>query len=133
MTMGVKRLEDLEAFKLALEFKQGVYRLVSGCDEARRDYRFKSQLFDAAAGVPANIAEGWKRFSAGAMSIFLTFALSSLEEAKVWLRDGIDRGYFSAADCTAVLELGNRCGAATMALWKSLQPHTRKGKSRHGP
>jgi len=50
---------------------------------------------------------------------FVRCALGSLEEAKTRVRDGVDRGYFSAADANAALTFGNRCGAATMALWKT--------------
>ena len=88
--MGVKRLEDLIAFKLAVEFKRGVYRIVKKSADA----------------------------------------LGSLEETKRRLKDGIDRGYFTAAECADVLELGNRCGAATMALAKSLRAFAKQSRRR---
>jgi four helix bundle protein len=128
--MGVKRLEDLIAFKLAVEFKRGVYRIVKKSADACADLRYRSQIFDAASSIEANIAEGWRRFSAGDMAHFLTFALGSLEETKRRLKDGIDRGYFTAAECADVLELGNRCGAATMALAKSLRAFAKQSRRR---
>ena len=124
--MGVKRLEDLVAFRLALEFKRGVYAIVRKSPQAWNDLRYRSQLFDAASGVEANIAEGWKRFSAGDMALFLRYALSSLEEAKRRLKDGIDRGYFTDSDCSEILVIGYCCGAATMGLWKVLQEFAAK-------
>jgi len=117
--MVVKRLEDLVAFQLALEFKRSTYALVHSSPAANNDLRFKSQLFDSAASVEANIAEGWRRFAPGEMAQFLRYALGSLEEAKRRVQDGIDRGYFRPDDCEAALTLARRCGAATMALWKS--------------
>ena len=48
--MGVKRLEDLVAYQLALEFKKRVYALVRENPEAFRDYRYRSQLFEAVEG-----------------------------------------------------------------------------------
>lgn len=78
--------------------------------------------------MESNIAEGWKRYTAGEMAHFLRFALASLEEAKRRLRDGIDRGYFQESECAQILTAGNRCGAATMALIKALQ-----GFAKHPP
>ena len=119
--MGVKKLDDLVAFLLAVEFKRGIYRIVRSSPDAWADLRYRSQIFDAARSVEANIAEGWKRFSAADMARFFRIALGSLEEAKRRLMDGVDSGYFSAADCKDTLVLGNRCGAALTALWKSLR------------
>jgi len=54
------------------------------------------------------------------MAQFLRYALACLEEAKRRFRDGIQRGYFSGATCAEALTFGDRCGAATMALWKTV-------------
>lgn len=56
-SVGVKRLEDLKAWQLARAFKLEVYRLVKSRPEAYRDFRFRSQIFDSAAGNEMNIAE----------------------------------------------------------------------------
>jgi four helix bundle protein len=122
--MGVKRLEDLVAYQLAVEFKKQVYALVRANAEANRDFRYRSQLFEAVASVEANLAEGWRRFGAGEMAQFIRFGLASLEESKRRLKDGVHRGYFTDEQCESVLVPGNRCGAAMMALWRSLQPFT---------
>jgi four helix bundle protein len=122
----------MHAFRLAVDFKQRVYDLVNSHYAARQDVRYKEQLFDAASSVEANIAEGWARYVAGEMSVFLRYALGSLEEAKRRVRDGIDRGYYTKETCQELLNVGDRCGAATMALWKSLQPF-KKGPGRPPP
>ena len=119
--MSVRKLQELVAYQLAVQFKLKVYQLVRSHPAARRDYRYCAQLFDAASSVEANIAEGWRRFAAKDMSLFLRYALGSLEEAKSRVGDGVHRGYFTTAECREALELGNRCGAATMGLWKSLK------------
>ena len=121
ISMAVKKLEDLVAFLLAVEFKRGVYRVVKASPDAFADLRYRFEIFDAARSVEANIAEGWKRFSPADRARFFRIALGSLEEAKVRLRDGVDSGYFTEADCAEVLVLGNRCGAALTAFWKSLR------------
>jgi four helix bundle protein len=126
--MVAKRLEELVAFQLALEFKRLAYALLERSQEANRDFRFRNQLCDSISSVEANIAEGWRRFAPGEMAQFLRYALGSLEEAKRRIQDGIDRGYFRAADCQEALTFARRCGAATMALWKSRKdsPYRRK-------
>jgi four helix bundle protein len=118
--MGVRRLEDLVAFRLAVEFKLLVYRLLNEHPSAQRDVRYKDQLREAASSVEANLAEGWRRYHARDMAQFVRFALASLEEAKVRIRDGVHRGHFSDRDCQPALVLADRCGAATMALLKAL-------------
>jgi four helix bundle protein len=118
--MGVRRLEDLVAFRLAVEFKLLVYQLLREHPAAQRDLRYCDQLREAASSVEANLAEGWRRYVARDMGQFVRYALASLEEAKVRVRDGVHRGHFSAEACRTALTLGDRCGAAMMALLRSL-------------
>ena len=118
--MGVKRLEDLVAFKEAVAFKLEVYAIVRSYPAADRDWRYREQLFDAASSVEANMAEGWRRFGATDMIRFLRYAAGSLDEARVRLLDGVARGYFNRDSCDAALLHAARCGAATTNLIKSL-------------
>jgi four helix bundle protein len=118
--MGVKRLEDLVAFQQAVAFKLEVYAVVQRHSTAQRDFRYRDQLFDAASSVEANIAEGWRRFSAIDMIRFLRYAAGSLEEARVRLLDGVARGYFGQDACQQALEHAARCSAATTGLARSL-------------
>ena len=118
--MGVKRLEDLIAFQQAVAFKREVYAIVGKHPRADRSFRYRDQLFDAASGVESNIAEGWRRISEPDMIRFFRYATSSLEEARVRLLDGADRGYFNRNVCADALRHAARCGAATTNLIKSL-------------
>jgi four helix bundle protein len=117
----VKRLDDLIAFQQAVAFKREVYTIVAKHPRADRSFRYRDQLFDAASGVESNIAEGWRRFSTGDMIRFFRYATSSLEEARVRLLDGVDRGYFNCEVCANALVHARRCGAATTGLIKSLE------------
>ena len=128
--MGVQRLEDLRAFQAAIEMKLAVYALVHDHRPAGDDARFRTQLFDAAASVEMNIAEGWRRHNAGEFSQFLRYSRASLEEAERWIRDGIARRHYSIADAQRALDLANTCGRLTMALWKSLQPFIKDKRKR---
>ena len=119
--MGAKTLEELNAYQLCVRFKRGVYALVRKHPEAYRDFKWREQLWSAVADAEADIAEGWRRWRKNEMCQFLRYALASLEEAQRRLIDGVHRGYYGQAECEPVLVLGRRCGAATMALMRSLQ------------
>ena len=124
--VGVKKLEDLHAYQLAIELRAQVYRVFDSSVAARRDDQFRSQLFNSAGSVAANVAEGWSRFSAPEFCQFLRYARASVEETKVWLDDGVARGYFDAASITATLRLADRTSATITALWRSLQPFKKR-------
>ena len=120
--MGVKNLDDLLVFRAAVALKLAVYQLVREHTEAQADHRFRAQLFDAAASVEMNIAEGWRRYAAGEFVQCLRYSRASLEETERWIRDGIARRHYTEADASDALALADRCGRMTMGLWKSLQP-----------
>lgn len=124
--MGVKRLEDLEAFQLAVQLKRAVYQLVDSNVRARSDWRYRDQLFDAALGGESNIAEGWQRYNAGEIAQFLRYAMASLAETDRRLRDGVDRNYFTLSDVEPLRRTCSRTLGATTNLWKSLQPFIKK-------
>ena len=120
--MGVR------TYQLALEFKAEVYRIAGSNRRVQEDERYRSQMFDAAASVAANISEGWARFSAAEFCQFLRYARASLEESQTWLHDGVSRGYFKSEEVVPALRLASRCAAATIGLWRSLQPFIKKGR-----
>jgi four helix bundle protein len=126
-SVGFKTLQELNAYRVARAFKLEVYRLVKSRPAAFNDYRFRSQLFEAAASVEMNIAEGFRRYSAGDFSHFLRISRSSLEEATSRLQDGIDRGYFTTADCQQALAVADEAGRLTVGLIVSLRPFTSRG------
>jgi len=117
--MGVRRYEDFDAFQLAEGFKSEVFRIVKSSPEAMRDHRFRSQLFDAAAGPGKHIAEGFLRRSPRAFALFLDYALGSLVEAQRRLGDGVELEYYENAICQPALKLGHRCFKATARLKQS--------------
>jgi four helix bundle protein len=118
--MGVKRVEDIVAWQLANAFKVEVYRLIAESPGASIDIRFRDQLRESAASVGINIGEGFYRYGAREFARYLAIALSSLGEATLWLRDGIDRRHFDADACEQALALAKRCRVATLRLRHSL-------------
>ncbi|MDA1307061.1 MAG: four helix bundle protein [Acidobacteria bacterium] len=128
--MGIKHLDDLNALKAAVAFKEEVYAIVRASPEANRDLKYRTQLFDAAGSIEGNIAEGWGRKGAGQMTLFLGYAIGSLEEARRRLLDGVARGYFPESICVKALEHARHCGGATVNLKRSLEPFIRRKPTR---
>jgi hypothetical protein len=55
--VGVRRVEDLAAYQLAVQFKLAVYEIVRAHGAAEGDLRYRDQLFDAASSGEANIGK----------------------------------------------------------------------------
>jgi four helix bundle protein len=94
---GVKRFEDLAAWRLAVE----VQTLADGlCGRPRpaRDFKFRDQLADAAASAPRNIAEGFGRFGHTEFARFVCIARASEQEVLNHFRHALDSGYLSAEE-----------------------------------
>jgi four helix bundle protein len=117
--MRVRNVEELDAFNLAVAFKREAYRLTKASRPAFMDLKFKGQLYDAASSVESNIAEGFCRFRPAECAQFLSYALASLKEAVVRLRDGVDREYFVTTDCNQAFQLAERCRRTTLAFQRS--------------
>lgn len=79
---------------------------------ANRNFGYRDQLLDAASGVEAQIAEGWRRRGNRDMIRFFRYAAGSLEEAQVRMLDGVTRGYFDRAICNDALRHYKRCSSA---------------------
>lgn len=114
--MGAKTIDDLVAYQFAVRFKDEVYQLIEGSARAQRDFRFRSQLEDAASGIERTTAEGFGRHSPAEFAHFLSYSLASLREAVATVKDGIRRGYFSADRAETALLWGTRCKHVTSAL-----------------
>jgi four helix bundle protein len=120
--VGFSRLDDVDAYNLSVQFKRSVYALVKVHPLANRDFSFRDQLFKAAAGAPANIAEGFARRKAKVFAQFLVYARGSVTEALTWIADGVDRDYYSSEDANEAVVLGKRALGAVAALQRSLKP-----------
>ena len=118
--MGVKHFSDLDAWKLSVELKRGVYQLVKAGPVAR-DVAFCEQAVRAAASAPANIAEGFARFQHADFVRFLRIAIGSLEELENHLLDGVDRGHFDRAAIEPLITLKRRSAASVAALIRYLR------------
>ena len=120
--MRIQEPEQLRSWQAAHRFKLEVYRLVKSKVSALRDYRYRAQVRDAASDVESDIAEGFRRYYPGMICLFLTYALASLEETTTRVKDGVDRGHFTAPEIGHSLRLGEDCRRYMKNWWDSLQP-----------
>jgi four helix bundle protein len=94
---GVWRFQDLVAWRLAGELQKLAN---AACDKplVRRDFKFESQLRDAAASGPRNIAEGFGRHFHPEFARFARIARASEIEVMNHLLDALARGCISESE-----------------------------------
>ena len=117
---------ELIAWQLADQFKSEVFRLLKSSPDAWSNWKYRIQLLDAASSVPANLVEGFRRFSSGDFPRFIDYSLGSMGEAEQRLRDGIELGYFKEEDCAAAFRLARRCLTASVRLKQSQRRFKRR-------
>ena len=87
------------------------------------DFRFCSQMRDAASSITRNIAEGFGRFRHKEFAQFLSIARGSVFELADHLRDGTSRGYWSAEATDETTALCNRTIAVLTHFIRYLKAH----------
>jgi four helix bundle protein len=118
--MGVSRYKDLECWQLANELKLQVYALVNN-SPARRDLKFRDQIFDSARSGPRNIAEGFARYHHPEFAHLLGVAKASIVETHNHIGDGYDLGYWTANERDRIEALADRAANATTGLINHLR------------
>ena len=124
--MGIWHYQQLDAWRLANEFKLAVFALVKHSPAIRQEHRFRSQLIESARSVSKNIAEGFVRRSPATFVLYLTYGLASLAEAEEHVKDAVELDYVTADASAPVLLLAKRCSVATSRLRKSQESAPRR-------
>lgn len=117
---GVKRFEDLIAYQRSAELRDLVYDLTAS-PAGMRDERFRSQIRDASASAPRNLAEGFGRYTPRDFRRFVTIARGSLSETQNHLTHGLHQGYFTPTDYERAWNLSCRALAAVAGLGRYLK------------
>jgi four helix bundle protein len=88
------RFEQLEIWKLAIEFADHVYKATAGFPRSEV-FGLRSDVRRAANSVPMNIGEGSGRGSRRDFSRFLDIAMGSMHEVVTGMAITLRRGYIS--------------------------------------
>jgi four helix bundle protein len=129
---GARKYEELIAWKLSVELRDLVYALTER-GPAAMDFKFRSQIRDAASSAPRNIAEGFVRFHPSEFAPFVNVAKGSLAETQNHLQHGRERHYFDESEFTRAWRLSCRTVRATSGLHRYLRSRIARKKGGSGP
>jgi len=113
--MVVRTYEDLNAWRLSDDLKNGVYAILAAT-HAKRDGKFCDQIRASSSSAPANIAEGFGYFDHPQFAKHVRIAIASLDETRNHLGDGIDRRFWTLRQIEPLLLLQRRARGAAVGL-----------------
>ena len=109
--MKIERFEDIEAWQLARELTQKIYRLTRKTKFAQ-DIGLKRQIQEAAGSAMHNVAEGFDSEARAEFIRFLRYAKRSCTEVQSQLYMASDEAYISKEDFDDAYEQARRARAA---------------------
>ena len=118
--MKVQRFEELEAWQIARELANQIYKITKQ-ESVCRDFGFVDQIRRAAISIMNNIAEGFERGSNKDFVRFLFIARGSAGEVRSLLYLGLDQGYLTNSEFSECRDLCIRSGQIIWALIKGLR------------
>src|SRR5215467_6368391 len=121
---GARHFRELVCWQLSNQLKLEMYRFAD-LEHVKSDFRFCSQIRDAAASAPRNIAEGFSRRSHADFARFLDVARGSLAECQNHLQDAVDRRYLDASEFEKLNTLSERAVGAVARLQSYLRSSRR--------
>jgi four helix bundle protein len=121
--MVARKFEDLIVWQLSAKIQQEAGAILDRPD-VRRDGKFCEQLRGSTRSAPANMAEGFGRYSPREFIRYLRIASGSLHETKNHLHEALNRGSIDAPTHERLVRLTLR---ALKADWR-LQAYLRDAK-----
>jgi four helix bundle protein len=110
---------DLDVWQNAHALVLEVYRLTEGFPDYER-YGLASRLRRSAVSVPANIAEGFRKYSCADKAPFINIAEGSLEESRYYCILAQDLGYGQTASVREKMDVvAGQLGAYVRRLRQS--------------
>jgi four helix bundle protein len=98
-----KSFTDLETWQKSHEFVLDVYRYTSNFPAEER-FGLSRQFRRAAVSIPANIAEGFRKYPAADKARFMNIAEGSIEECEYYCLLAKDLGYGDSQPLRATLD-----------------------------
>jgi len=109
--VAIERFEDIEAWQLARELTQKVYRLTSN-PRFSKDYGLKNQIQNAAGSSMHNIAEGFDSETNPEFIRFLRYSKRSCTEVQSELYVALDEKYITEDEFKSTYDLAAQTRAA---------------------
>ena len=126
---GWKDFTEVAAWQLARALKLEVDTLLRK-PEIAGNFKFRSQVSDAARSGPRNIAEGFARFSNKEFARFVRIAKASEAEVINHLIDAHDQGLITDSELLGARHLARRAMGAAIGLIQHLEA-TEPPKANH--
>ncbi len=120
--MKITRFEDIEAWQLARELAQMVYRLTKKKNFGQ-DFGLRRQIQEAAGSAMHNIAEGFDAETNAEFIRFLRYAKRSCSEVQSELYVALDEGYILKDEFDDTYEQARRIRAAIRGFINYLEKH----------
>ncbi len=130
--MKIEQFEDIEAWQLARELTQKVYRLTKKSEFAK-DYGLKRQIQDAAGSSMHNIAEGFDSETNAEFIRFLRYAKRSCTEVQSELYVALDEDYISPNEFKDVYEQARQTRAAVRGFINYLKKYEKNKAANREP
>jgi four helix bundle protein len=130
--MKIEQFEDIEAWQLARELTQKVYRLTKKSEFAK-DYGLKRQIQDAAGSSMHNIAEGFDSETNAEFIRFLRYAKRSCTEVQSELYVALDEDYISPNEFKDVYEQARQTRAAVRGFINYLKKYEKSKAANREP
>jgi four helix bundle protein len=113
--VGVAHFKDLACWRLASEVQAAVYAVITH-HRVANDRDFCHDIRRSARSAPANIAEGFGRYTHREFAHFLSIARASLTETENHLHHLREQDLVSPDEWTRLTDLVQRAQRATSAL-----------------
>ena len=111
----IRRFEDLDAWRLARELTNDVYRVTSH-DGFSKDWGLINQIRKASVSVMSNIAEGFERDGNKEFCNFLYIAKGSAGEVKSQLYIALDQEYITRDEFDHIYHKADESGRLIAGL-----------------
>jgi len=125
--MKIKRFEELEVWKRAIELARNIYRL-TGQGSLARDWGLAGQMQRAAVSISANIVEGFEKNNNNEFIRFLKIAKGSCGELRSHLYIAREIQYLSSKEFEPTHELACRLGFRIGRFIQYLQSKRKEGE-----
>jgi len=120
--MKIKSFEEIEAWQLARELTQKIYRITRK-DKFSRDFGLKRQIQNAAGSSMHNIAEGFDSETNAEFLRFLRYAKRSCTEIQSELYVAMDQKYISEKEFFNIYDHAGRTRATIHGFIKYLSAY----------